>query len=486
MRDYIGNRGYTIHKDGLSDDTINKIKNDLSVKPFVPKVMKQQPKPFPIYRESTSKFYLPKFYGVNTFCKDAKNVLVKYESCEPNLTFEGELREYQKTIVDKYVDNAKSIGGGLLEIDTGMGKTVMALNILTKLNVKTIIIVHKEFLMNQWIERIQEFIPDAKVGKIQGKKLDMGSNQIVIAMLQTLCSKDYPPDMFQCFGLTIIDEVHHMGAEVFSQAFGKVVTKYTLGLSATMNRKDGLSNVFKMFLGDVVHTEKRDISAMDVLVKVIDYSNEDEGYNKVRYDMRGNVQYSTMITKLCSFEPRSEFIINMIITLLKYDTNEQIMVLAHNKNLLKFIYDAIDERQIASVGYYVGGMKECDLKVSETKKIVIATYSMASEGLDIKTLTTLILATPKTDVVQSVGRILRQKHRQPLVVDIVDSHDLFKRQFLKRRKFYTQQNYTITKATHVDALNDNFQLLLDRKTTKKKKQEILYKEDSVFSGNCLV
>ena len=84
MCDYIGNRGYTIHKDGLSDDTINKIKNDLSVKPFVPKVMKQQPKPFPIYRESTSKFYLPKFYGVNTFCKDAKNVLVKYESCEPN------------------------------------------------------------------------------------------------------------------------------------------------------------------------------------------------------------------------------------------------------------------------------------------------------------------------------------------------------------------------------------------------------------------
>ena len=486
MADYVGSRGYTIHKERLHESVVTKLKSELLVKPFVPKVMKQQATPFPVYRESSTKYYLPKFYGLNTFHIDAKNLLSKYETCEPALSFQGDLRPYQCMIVDKYVNAANTIGGGLLEIDTGMGKTVMALNILTKLNVKTIIIVHKEFLMNQWIERIQEFIPDARVGKIQGKTLEIDDKQIVIAMLQTLCSKDYAPDMFQCFGLTIIDEVHHMGAEVFSQAFGKVVTKYTLGLSATMNRKDGLSNVFKMFLGDVIHTEKRDVSAMDVLVKAIYYTNDDVDYNKVKYDMRGNVQYSSMITKLCAFRPRCDFIVNLVATLLKCDTNEQIMVLAHNKALLKYIYEMIIEKEIASVGYYVGGMKEADLKISETKKIVIATYSMASEGLDIKTLTTLILATPKTDVVQSVGRILRQKHRQPLVVDIVDSHELFKGQFVKRRKFYTQQSYTITKASHEDALKDKYHLLLDRKTTKKKAQEILYIEDSVFDGKCLL
>jgi superfamily II DNA or RNA helicase len=95
------------------------------------------------------------------------------------------------------------------------------------------------------------------------------------------------------------------------------------------------------------------------------------------------------------------------------------------------------------VGYYVGGMKEAALKESEKKKIIIATYAMASEGLDIKTLTTLILASPKTDVCQSVGRILRQKHSSPLVIDIIDGHDIFMSQWYKRRKYYKSQDYKI-------------------------------------------
>jgi superfamily II DNA or RNA helicase len=88
-------------------------------------------------------------------------------------------------------------------------------------------------------------------------------------------------------------------------------------------------------------------------------------------------------------------------------------------------------------------MKESALKETEGKKIVIATYAMASEALDIKTLTTLIMATPKTDIEQSVGRILREKHSSPVVVDIVDSHDLFQNQWRKRKTFYKKENYKI-------------------------------------------
>ena len=122
---------------------------------------------------------------------------------------------------------------------------------------------------------------------------------------------------------------------------------------------------------------------------------------------------------------------------------QQIMVLAHNKCLLEYLHDAIAHRQMATVGYYVGGMKEPELKKSETRQIIIATYAMASEALDIKTLTTLVLATPKTDVVQAVGRILRVKHERPLVIDIVDSHEVFLSQWQKRRKYYLQNNYTV-------------------------------------------
>jgi superfamily II DNA or RNA helicase len=91
----------------------------------------------------------------------------------------------------------------------------------------------------------------------------------------------------------------------------------------------------------------------------------------------------------------------------------------------------------------VGGMKEAELKKSETCKIIVATYAMAAEALDIKTLTTLVLATPKTDIVQAVGRILRVKHERPMVVDIIDSHEVFLSQWQKRRKYYNQNNYQI-------------------------------------------
>jgi superfamily II DNA or RNA helicase len=92
-------------------------------------------------------------------------------------------------------------------------------------------------------------------------------------------------------------------------------------------------------------------------------------------------------------------------------------------------------------------MKEQALKETEGRKVVIATYAMAAEALDIKTLTTLIMATPKTDIEQSVGRILRDKHSNPIVVDIVDSHDTFKNQWRKRKTFYKKENYKIIYTT---------------------------------------
>ena len=88
-------------------------------------------------------------------------------------------------------------------------------------------------------------------------------------------------------------------------------------------------------------------------------------------------------------------------------------------------------------------MKQTDLEETETKKIVLATYAMAAEALDIKTLSMLVMASPKTDITQSVGRILRMKHDNPVVVDIVDSHDIFQRQWLQRKRFYKKSNYYI-------------------------------------------
>tara|TARA_Y100000782_G_scaffold3214_1_gene3715 strand:- start:81139 stop:83109 length:1971 start_codon:yes stop_codon:yes gene_type:complete len=337
------------------------------------------------------------------------------------------------------------IGGNhrfLLADNTITHNTVMALNIISILKKKTLVIVHKEFLMNQWIERINQFLPDAKIGKIQGKTFDIEGKDVVLGMLQSLSMKEYDDDAFSSFGLTISDECHHISAEVFCRSLFKIVTKYMLGLSATMNRKDGLTKVFKYFLGDVAYKEKRE-GDDSVLVKLINYKNNDKDFSETVYNFKGQTHYAVMIKKLCECSHRTEFVIRILTDILKSKTNEQIMVLAHNKSVLKYLHDAIEHRNIATVGYYVGGMKEKDLKKTEDKQVVIATYAMAEEALDIKTLSCLIMATPKTDVTQAVGRILRIKHKQPLVIDIVDQHDIFQRQSIKRLKFYKKCKYRI-------------------------------------------
>jgi superfamily II DNA or RNA helicase len=330
----------------------------------------------------------------------------------------------------------------LLDDFTVTHNTVLSLSIISELKKKTLVIVNKEFLMNQWIERIAEFLPSARVGRIQGQIIDIENKDIVLGMLQSISMKDYDTEVFSSFGLTIIDEVHHISSEVFSRALFKIVSKYMLGLSATMERKDGTTTVFKMFLGDVAfkgeHTEKHNVS-----VRGIEYITNDHVFNEVECDFRGQPKYSTMITKLCSFGPRSDFIVGVVKDLLEEEPDSQIMILAHNRNLLEYLYDMIEYKKIATVGYYLGGMKEKDLKITETRQVVIATYAMAAEALDIKTLSCLVMATPKTDIVQSVGRILRMKHRNPRVVDIIDKHDLFQRQWGQRKKFYKKCNYRI-------------------------------------------
>ena len=320
--------------------------------------------------------------------------------------------------------------------------TVMALKIIAELKKKTLILVHKEFLMNQWIERIGEFLPSARVGKIQCSKFEVEGNDIVIGMIQTMYSREFPATAFSSFGLTIIDEVHHIGSEEFSKTLLKTVTPYMLGISATVERKDGLTRILYMFIGNKIYSEER--TADDpVCVRGIVFHSPDPEYNETIVDWKGDTQYSSMITKVCNFGPRSDFIIRILKDLILENPENQIMVLAHNRSLLTYLYEAINHHQIATTGYYVGGMKEVKLKETESKQIVLATYAMAAEALDIKSLSTLVMVTSKTDIEQSVGRILREKHKNPIVVDIVDTHELFMKQWTKRKTFYRKCNYRI-------------------------------------------
>ena len=849
---YLGQKGYTIKKENMEISDQIELRNDLMVKPFVPKTSMVKPESFPIYRESKNKFYIPRFYGIDTYGEPELTKLNPGKDID--LEFNGELRDFQKPIVNAYLKHAKTKGSGLLELFCGGGKTVQSLYCIAALKKKALIIVHKEFLVRQWIERIEQFLPKARVGKIQASIIDIEDKDIVIGMLQSLSMKDYDQNIFNEFGFTIIDECfpykqhihtdkgavrigslyekwenkeelpkilsfnretkqfeykkmtyawrkekedlikiklskkvinctpehkilttkgyveanklnegdliiskydenhidniispalnedqlqvvygsylgdgnititkknrymlrfthgekqkeycewkanmfgieeltyiekngysqkpaynfqtkifdledeipkdtknvpdwlldkldergiaiwymddgsinkhklkdgsisnyisihsnnfdyeiqekfvkkfnqygidctisktkgkyyylrfnkentlkllqlispyiqasmrykidvrkenyewdskfldygllkvtsksyfknkganrckkpyvydievednhnfvlgtktggkqkdfidgpvvsncHHISAEVFSRVLFKVVTPYALGLSATMKRKDGLTKVLKMFLGEVVYKKERK-GEDNVLVKAVNYYLDDDEFLEISLNYRQQVNYTAMMKKLCELNHRREFILKVLEDLVeKGEEDTQIMVLGHYKTILTYIYEAIKHRGIATVGYYIGGMNEVELKKSEGKKIIIATYAMAEEGLDIKTLTTLVMATPKSDVTQAVGRILRKKRDESLVIDIVDPHIIFQKQYMKRKRFYKKQNFQL-KETDIDGYyKDEWETRLTNKKSTKKST----KNNSPFmNGVCLI
>ena len=117
------------------------LRNELTVKPNSGMPGYSCSVSYPVYRESTNKMYIPRHFGIEKYGPVSKINISKGESI--NINFKGSLFDYQTTIIDKYIQHISTSGGGLLDVEPGKGKTVMALNIISKIKKKTLVIVHK-------------------------------------------------------------------------------------------------------------------------------------------------------------------------------------------------------------------------------------------------------------------------------------------------------------------------------------------------------
>ena len=439
---YIGKKGYGLKKDLFSKNEIDSIKEELKVTPYVGGDYGVVEKPFKVYRENNTHLYLPKFFGIEKFGNPKSNVI--HGGTTIDIQFSLELRNEQKIPAQKTMDAYHEKGGGILSLGCGAGKTILGLYFVSQIKKRTLVIVHKEFLMNQWIERIQFALPDAKIGIVQGNKCEIEGKDIIIGMLQTLSMRDFEKDTFNSIGHVIIDECHRIPSRVFMKALFKIQCKYMLGLSATPNRKDGCTKVLKWFIGDIVFSLK---SEQRNIVKVKRYlvDSQDENYNREILNFKGQVQISSMMNQVSLYMKRTKLIVKLINEELKEHEDRQILILSDRKQQLEDFNKLLKSDGIDSVGYYVGGMKQKDLKKSESCKVLLGTFPMANEGLDIPSLNSLILATPKSDIIQSIGRICRVKHEniQPLIIDIVDQFSVFERQAKKRFEVFRKNKSEI-------------------------------------------
>lgn len=354
--------------------------------------------------------------------------------------------------------------------------TVCALYIIAHLKKKALIVVHKDFLLNQWKERIDQFLPSAKVGLIKAKACEVEGKDVVIGSLQSLSMKSYDHDVFDGFGLICVDECHRTGAEVFSRVYKRINVRYSLGLSATVNRKDGLSKVFKWHIGGIVYKGSKRKDVVQVFIEHYDHPSREYCQEVLMYT--GNINMSRMINNICDFQPRVDYLVRRIREIVTREPKRKILVLSDRRKHLEVIHNTLNDGTDSTTipitsGFYYGGMKPSELKESEERQVLLATYAFCAEGLDVPKLDTLILASPKSDIIQSLGRILREKEKDrlhvPMVIDIVDSFSIFPSQAKKRLKYYKGQKYDI----HTDGQQGHWQ--------NSKKHEI-----ADFQGMCAI
>jgi superfamily II DNA or RNA helicase len=220
-----------------------------------------------------------------------------------------------------------------------------------------------------------------------------------------------------------------------------------LGLTATPQRTDGLTKVFEWFLGPIVFQIQNREEDLTVRVECMRYTSADDAYADPPLDWKGDIVRARLINQIANFAPRTEAVLEWIHDHM-LTQSRKLLILSDRREHLAAFEEGLRKRGHTSIGYYVGGMKESDLNKSAECRIILGTFAMAAEGMNIPTLNTILLSTPKSAVEQAVGRVLRQKPEErsvpPLILDVLDApfpecHG----QWRKRAKFYKSCGYKI-------------------------------------------
>lgn len=332
----------------------------------------------------------------------------------------------------------------LLEVGCGKGKTIMAIFLASQLQLKTLILVQDSFLLNQWVERLTQCLPAARVGRLQQNVNDIDSSDIIIGMVQTVASR-YDSSAFTSIGLLIIDECHRMGSPLFSSVLAACIAPHVIGLSATPERQDGMHTMLSWYLGPVI-SEPEDVFPP---VTVIRCPFAASTHVSASVNGQGLPNVVQMLTDLSSCPVRQELLLQWILSALLPD--RVILVLSHRREQLIALQQALTVVPDLVTGFYMGGMKQADLdQTAAHATVLLATYAMAQQALDIPRLNTLVMATPMKDMRQSIGRITRltASGARPVVIDILDKGlPCFPKHAQVRAALYRERSYDVTSAT---------------------------------------
>ena len=328
-------RGYAILKSKLSSELDTKIRKELTVKPRSLTRAVVLDNEFAVFLESSTRLYLPRMWAKDNIGPVESSVMSDGIALPTTLTFTGKPYDYQENIITKFL-NADA--NGLICVPCGKGKTFMALAIAYRLGKRFMVVVDKEFLLDQWAGEMRSLMPGIRIGRFQGDKVEVepAEYDCTICMIQTIVRRQIPEPVLRSYAFTIFDECHHLGAKHFSKVLSKVQTKHMLGLSATPTRDDGLTKVFEWHLGPPVYWEKRREADETVSVEMVHFTCEDTLYTDTPTNFRGEVILARLLTQIVSCQKRNIMIADRLKELIK-EPGRRILVLSERIGHLESI-----------------------------------------------------------------------------------------------------------------------------------------------------
>lgn len=424
----------------ISEKAIEKIKSDLTVpnKDYENALRYSKygrvnlPKNIYLYKCSKTDLIVPRGYGISkakNYTDETLETRIDYP--KPLIT----LRELQSIAEKNYLQNTDN---GLIILNTAIGKSILGLHLAYMLRQKTLVIVHKNDLIVGWQEDSKVIFGDkCKTGLIKAKKFEIGE-QITLATIQTLnrLNKETLNTLYNTFGCIICDEVHHAGAKNYD-IINNFKGTYRIGLTATLERADNLDKkIYAMFGGVAIkHKVKKseDILPVNVTMKpttlrhipkcayvgrkMKHISYKDYGkykqlipINKLEYSERPVLNHHD----IDNFVVTNKEFIKQVMNDIKKEVKlgHKCIVAFNKKDHIDLYAECLKDLGIECYKYYGDSKDKRDIMLQRAEEVpvTLATYSIATEGTNVKSWQTLFIVSSINNgknTEQIVGRIRR-------------------------------------------------------------------------------
>ncbi|HOW40910.1 MAG TPA: DEAD/DEAH box helicase family protein [Bacteroidales bacterium] len=424
-------------------EQLNFYNSDFLVKKNLGKSTFQTEKFFKLIEEGESEITIPRGFisSLISFCRSENipfKIIDKRQKRESiSITSGIKLLDHQEEALNK----TREKDFGVIVSPPGSGKTIIGLELIAEKQQPALIIVHRQQLLDQWVDRIQNFleIPKNEIGQIGNQKNSIGKI-ITVAMIQSLARMDDLSALSNAFGLIIIDECHHIPAKSFREAIVQLNTYYLYGLTATPKRKNNDEKLIYVYIGNILHEVKQIEYLASKNIKTEINIRETELFAPFDYKID---KYETISRILVHDTRRNSIILEDIVK--NADRFKTILILSERKSHVDILNLYLKDKFETITIHGDDPESARKSKIEQIKlghfKVVISTGQYFGEGIDINNLDCLFIVYPfafEGKLIQYIGRIQRSENR-PVIFDYRDIKiDYFEKMFKQRKRYYNK------------------------------------------------